>query len=365
MLVKESMKICFVISSLDVGGAERVVATLANKLSKYFKVYILTWDCGKPFYSLNKEVSHLSLNFRYSKEVYSNSLKFNYLRILKLRSYLKQIKPTVVIGFIITNNILLLIASFGLKTYTIISERSDLFTNKISRIYFKLRRMTYWNADLLIFQTEYAFKLGQINRIRAKKNTVIPNPVKINYKSLIKKENVILYVGRLSKEKQVKDLIIAYSRMRNKDYKLWIVGDGEERLELEKYTSTLSCKHMITFHGSKENVDDFYSLSKIFVLPSSSEGFPNVLLESMNFNNLVICSRYSDAAAEIIQDHKNGFLYESGNVKQLTELLNNATLNNVDNSEYIINASKSLEKYSIDNISNLWYRNIISLIRRN
>ena len=85
----------------------------------------------------------------------------------------------------------------------------------------------------------------------------------------------------------------------------------------------------------------------------------------MNFNNLIICSRYSEAASEIVQDNVNGFLYESCNIDDLTKLLKNTTDNLFDNSKYIKNAKISLEKYSIDNILEIWHKNIISLINLN
>jgi GalNAc-alpha-(1->4)-GalNAc-alpha-(1->3)-diNAcBac-PP-undecaprenol alpha-1,4-N-acetyl-D-galactosaminyltransferase len=362
MFTETKMKICFVISSLQSGGAERVVSILANKLSNYFKVYIITWDSTKSFYYLNDHVMHISLDLMYSKKKYPSKIKFNYLRLLSLRSQIKKIEPKLIIGFIITTNILVILASLGLKIPVIVSERSDLFTKKISKIYFKLRPLIYSFADLLVFQTKNALKLGLENNIKAKNNVVIPNPIVISNTNITKKENVILFVGRISKEKQVKDLLTAFSRINNKVYQLWLVGDGKEKLKLEKYALTLTSGDRIKFFGHQKDVSYFYSLAKIFVLPSSSEGFPNVLLEAMSFKNLIICSYYSESVTEIIQNGVNGFLYESGNIDELTNLINNAINNSVKNIKYIKKASDNLDNYSVDNIADIWHKIMMSTI---
>ena len=98
-------------------------------------------------------------------------------------------------------------------------------------------------------------------------------------------ERVALSVGRLSKEKAHADLIEAFKILcaTNHDLncKLLIVGDGPERASLESAALASGQNDRITFAGQISNVPPFYAVADVFVLPSHSEGSPNVLLEAM------------------------------------------------------------------------------------
>ncbi len=361
------MKICFLISSLRSGGAERVVSLLANSFSKKYDVEILTWEDSTPFYTLEAKVKHIPLNLQYVKEKYKNNLYFNLVRIKALRSVLKERKPTVVISFIITNNILAILASRKLGISVLISERSALFTNKISKFWFNMRKLTYKYADLLVFQSQNAADLGIANKIVAKRNVVISNPISIEPKQDIPKQDVVLFVGRLSKEKQVKNLIQAFKNISalNPTFQLWIVGDGPEKENLIQLSGDLIAKERIVFFGQQTDTELFYQKAKIFVLPSLSEGFPNVLLEAMNFNNIVISSNYSKAVEEIIEDGTNGFLYGPNDVAKLEMLLSDVMKRYELHGQCAANAHDGLAKYSIENITNEWEQNLQKVLKEN
>jgi glycosyltransferase involved in cell wall biosynthesis len=98
-------------------------------------------------------------------------------------------------------------------------------------------------------------------------------------------ESLILAVGRLSKEKAHIDLIAAFSGLRKSNpevnAKLMIVGEGPERGRLEAAADSFDCKESVVFAGQVSNVWPFYFAADVFVLPSHSEGSPNVLLEAM------------------------------------------------------------------------------------
>jgi glycosyltransferase involved in cell wall biosynthesis len=97
--------------------------------------------------------------------------------------------------------------------------------------------------------------------------------------------HVILAVGRLSKEKGHADLIHALAHIRKNEpslpLRLLILGDGPERSRLEALCSELNLTGTVLFPGHRSDVRLFYALADVFVLPSHSEGSPNVLLEAM------------------------------------------------------------------------------------
>jgi glycosyltransferase involved in cell wall biosynthesis len=98
-------------------------------------------------------------------------------------------------------------------------------------------------------------------------------------------EQVVLAVGRFSREKGHLDLIEAMG-MLSKDhpdvrYKLVLVGDGPERPAVESKARELGIDDNIIFVGQVGNVSPYYAVADVVVLPSHSEGSPNVLLEAM------------------------------------------------------------------------------------
>ena len=89
---------------------------------------------------------------------------------------------------------------------------------------------------------------------------------------------MILAVGRMSQEKAHSDLIAAFQilRTRHPQATLLLVGDGPERIKLEK-----SAGEGVIFTGQQMDVSRFFAIADVMVLPSLTEGSPNVLLEAM------------------------------------------------------------------------------------
>ena len=98
-------------------------------------------------------------------------------------------------------------------------------------------------------------------------------------------ERVVLAIGRLSREKAHTDLLSAFKLARDKHpqlkSKLVIVGDGPERAKLVATARSYAFESEVTFAGQQSEVLPYFSIADVFVLPSHSEGSPNVLLEAM------------------------------------------------------------------------------------
>jgi glycosyltransferase involved in cell wall biosynthesis len=96
---------------------------------------------------------------------------------------------------------------------------------------------------------------------------------------------VLLSVGRLSREKGHVDLIRAFPKIvaltGNLPLRLLIVGEGPERPRIEQLCRDLRLSDTVTLTGQQENINRYYSIANVFLLPSHSEGCPNVLLEAM------------------------------------------------------------------------------------
>lgn len=141
---------------------------------------------------------------------------------------------------------------------------------------------------------------------------------------------VLLYVGRLSSEKEINVLIDAFSELRKstqRKVKLVLVGDGPDRARLEKMQGA---NHVI-FMGSLCGIQlaEAYASANVFAFASQVETFGNVVLEAMASGLAIIA--YDYACAQLHAKHQQtGWLCPIGNIKQLTqhilEIPDNATL---------------------------------------
>lgn len=146
-------------------------------------------------------------------------------------------------------------------------------------------------------------------------------------------EKFILFVGQLAEVKGVKYLIEAFSEIAGyfPDFRLVIIGEGEEKKELQSQAAALRIENRVNFKGKvpleevKENMRRCYCL----VLPSLSEGLPRVLMEAMALSKPVVAGRVG-GIPEIVKDKENGFLTKarnsSGLAKKLKILLQNQGL---------------------------------------
>lgn len=133
--------------------------------------------------------------------------------------------------------------------------------------------------------------------------------------------HVILSVGRLSKEKGQFLLIEAAALLRrNSDRNVCFVlaGDGPDREMLEELAAQKQLSDSFRFVGHVAEIAPYYALANIFVLPSYSEGSPNVLLEAMAAG-LPIVATAVGGVPEMIEHRKQGLLVECGNPSALAE----------------------------------------------
>lgn len=133
---------------------------------------------------------------------------------------------------------------------------------------------------------------------------------------------VIGNVARLEKRKGHKFLIDAFKNVveERKDcpLKLLIIGEGEERGNLENYVREANLEKKVIFTGYREDVEELMAVMDIFVLTSLREGLPRVLVQAAAVGMPSIAFNV-DGVPEIIEDNHNGFLVKAGDVKQLTK----------------------------------------------
>jgi glycosyltransferase involved in cell wall biosynthesis len=146
-----------------------------------------------------------------------------------------------------------------------------------------------------------------LNRFPGTRIEVVPNGITLPRKRA--NGDKIVFLGRLHKVKGIEYLIDAVRDIKNCP-ELVIAGSGPEEARLKDKARGLN----VTFAGRIPNADDLYMQGRFFVLPSLSEGLPQVILEAMSFGLPVIASGVG-GIPDVIEHGKTGFLVEPGDSK--------------------------------------------------
>jgi len=130
---------------------------------------------------------------------------------------------------------------------------------------------------------------------------------------IVADEAVILAIGRLSGEKGHADLIDALHHMppASRRWKMLIVGDGPEKARLERLVAARGLTDRVVFVGFRPQVEAYYAIADVFVLPSHSEGSSNVLLEAMAAR-VPIAATSVGGTPEIVADGDTALLTAAG-----------------------------------------------------
>ncbi len=131
----------------------------------------------------------------------------------------------------------------------------------------------------------------------------------------------ILVIGRLSSEKGVDVLLRASVLLndRGRSIALTVVGDGPDRSTLERLAKTLRLEH-VEFIGHVSDPTAHYQSADLLVIPSRSEGLPNVLLEAIS-HGLPVVATTVGAIPEVITDPRLGRLCPPENAKALADAI--------------------------------------------
>ncbi len=198
-------------------------------------------------------------------------------------------------------------------------------TDRKMRLYNRLDRWSLPHADRIVtvcgaFAQELMISTGvPLEKISVQHNSIRREPPATttdvealrNRLGIANAERVVLAIGRLSREKAHIDLIEGFNRLREAQpeisCRLIIVGDGPERDRLEAAAASLGCKERVIFTGQVSDVQAFYALADVFVLPSHSEGSPNVLLEAMAANIPVVATAVG-GVPEMVENNESALL---------------------------------------------------------
>lgn len=339
------MKINFIISSLQAGGAERVLTTFANNLVlRNHQVTIITFKNINDF-KVNSEIKIINLE---DKSFSNETIRYTF----ELYKFYKNKKnrPDITISFITQTSLSAILVCKILGIKIIACEHTNhLRTSTNKKLVIFTRKFVYRLADAITVLTKFDLDYYQ----KYKSNvSVLPNPSSFKYNENIRiqhKHNTLLAVGNLDKYavKGFDNLIslIAPILKKNKDWKLKIIGAGElGKIILEK----LIRKHELTnieLIGFKRNIEEIMAESKIFILSSRMEGLPMVLIEAMSQKMACIAYDCISGPSDIIKDNFNGFLIENQNHDEMAKHIQLLISDQELAEKFIENSKFTIEKY--------------------
>ena len=352
------MKILMIITGMKNGGAERVMSTLCNELSKNNTVRLLVLKNLETDYKISKRVEHRTCNVKNQNPFTS---------IISINKNIKEFNPDVVLSFMTKTNIVSLLSKifFKIKIPFIICERAN---PSNAKFYLKLiRKVVYKEADGCVFQTKQA--QDYYTSILKCPNRVLYNPLApdFNIKPYLgKREKRIVCTARLSIEKNQQFLIQTFSEIHNefKDYVLEIYGIGPMHKKLQNLINKLKANKYIFLMGRKDNIQNYIKNASLFVLPSNSEGMPNSLIEAMALGIPCIATNCPIGGPEILIDSsKNGILIDMNDKEQLKCAIRKI-LSDKEFANYLSkNSPKIIEKLDTDRVCLEWYAFISEVVK--
>lgn len=345
-------RICFFSGDITRnGGTERVAVMIANGLSnRGFSVCFLSLVEQKepPFFDISEAIPRYVL-----KEDGNWVLPGpGYLPMVpKLRKFLKQQEIKVLIDIDIVLDVLSLPAAAGRETkviswehFNVPYEREFLYrrailhlTARFSDYIVTLTRQDQENYEKLLHRKgritfiynpiepkkfsetkkEKAFQGKERRRIEAiEQNTA-------DQERAEQKEKALITVGRLIERKGIDMLAKIAPRLlkKHKDWKWYVLGDGELRGLLEETVAKYGLEKQLILTGNVTNVEAYLKKSSIYVMTSRIEGLPMCLLEAAGCDLPCVSFDIPTGPAEIIEQGKNGFLISAFDVEKMEKTL--------------------------------------------
>lgn len=365
--MRQRIKICFLVNSLKRGGAERVIANLADYFAAQDNCVIVATPLRlEDEYSVHPEVTRI-ISEPPEEWLQHGRVRNFFTRLFYLRDIWKRERPDIIVSFIGKVNMMALLSTRGLGIPVLVSVRSDPHREYKAKMLHLLSKTLFVCAKGIIVQTEDArdyFPIWIRKKCKILNNPLNPDFIRERYAG--KRRNVILTVGRLDANKNQKLLIDAFGRIEERfpDLELELYGDGNKKKEWEEYSSQKKYSSKIHFKGRCDHVADAIRDARIFVLTSKVEGMPNALMEAMALGLPVVSTDCPCGGPRaLIRPEENGLLYPVDDVEQLTHCLERILQDGVLEERLGQKAYETAKQWYPDIVNRQWKEYIESKIK--
>ena len=350
-------RVVLVVSSLEPGGAERVVSTMASHWgAKGWAVTLLTFDDGgrPPFYTLDARVHHVPLALaRLSPNPLVGGWR-NAVRIRALRREIRTRRPDAVIAFTSTTGVVVLLATRGLRVPVLVAEHTDPFLEDLGVAWRTLRNLAYrWATQIVVLNERARGYFGA----RFSRVSLIPNPVVApSGTGGPRVGSLVLSMGRLIQSKRYDLLLLAFARIAT-DFPAWrllILGEGPLRPELEALRDDLGLAGRVELPGVLRDPHELLRRADLFVLSSGQEVFPMALCEALACGVPVIATAYHDGVREIVRDDVDGVIVPRGDEKALAAAMAALMTDASARRRLGARGPEIVERYGVNRVMTMW-----------
>lgn len=381
--MKKKIKILHIINSLQIGGAEKNLVSLCNNLSKNknimnYEIHIISIDDISSYYrDYLKNIHIYELNYK------KNNPAYILFRIFKL---VNEINPDLIHSWLYGSDLIAaIIATFQNRKNVLWSIRSTntmKHLNIYSKIVVKLLSFFSGRIPKKIIANSYSGKIDHIKLgYEEKKIEVIHNGYNLNvlknHKNLnirnklrfkLGLKNTDILIGNIGRDHPMKDhytfINSAFFLKKNKtNVKFLILGKGiKKNQKLLQLINKRNLKNdVILLEPKSIDINNIYQTLDIFCLTScDSEGFPNVLVESILNNTLTVTTDIGDSKKIV---NNSQLIVPIRKPKEIAnKLLKIIKLNKIKKNKLLLELKNNLSNFSLDKITNKYlkiYQNII------
>lgn len=367
-------KISFLLLHLGYGGIESATINTANSLCDDYDIEIMS------FYKLSKTQANklndkIKVKYLYDDgpnkeeflDAFHNHKIFNILKEgirsvsiltkkkIRVINYIKNCDSKYIVST--RYDFSALLSKYGNDNSVKIAQEHHYHNN--NKRYINILKNKYYNIDYLFALTKTLEDDYKKFLIKNKHTKVVLVPNMLYYipskQSKLDKKNIIT-ISRLDCGKRNDDIIRAFSKIKEKDWKLYIIGDGKEFNNLNKLINDLNMNDRIILTGykNKEEIEEYMLKSSLFLMASETEGLPMVLLEAMSYGIPCIAYEIASGVNDIIDNNKNGYIIKNRNeeeyIEKIEKVINDSKLRN----ELGIEAKNKANEFSKEKIVNIW-----------
>ncbi len=387
--------VAVIIPTLNSGGAERMAANMSIELEKKYNVYVVVFSAESVMYQYGGTL--IDLNIPPLKEAsklrrINNSIK----RIFALRKIKKQYKIDCAISHLNGANLVNVLSRTKEKIVSVFHSMPSLSMSANKKNIFMHNFMGRHSDKYIMVSELAAYDMIHSFKVPDDKVSCIHNFCRVKDIAVASSEDIsnakaiefyqahcytIITMGRLAKVKGQKNLIRAFSEIKKivPDCGLIILGEGEERKNLEGLIKDLGLEADVYMPGVIENPFPYIKQSSVFVLSSLSEGLPMVLIEAAACGCPIVSTDMKSGAREVLAPDtdilysakdkeyaKFGILVpvcskNTENTADITveeKLMANAITEMIENealrSKYIIESRECVDSYSPETIMKKW-----------
>lgn len=347
----------FMVNSLSSGGAERVVANLANKMAELNKEVIIFTVEDKVVYDMNKNVKVIPLN---NKKL-SGIKKILMMPILakRLTKQLKEIEKKYEIGLYTSHlnysHFISRMSKYHKKCAFVMHNPLAPYDNYF--LYKLEKKCLYKNQNVITvsFGVEKEFK--EIYKIKTKNIATVYNPIDVNEivrKSMenidIPSKNYILYCGRFNEQKRPDMAVeIFYQNELYKKYDLVMIGQGQLFDQVKEQIKKYNIEKNVYLMGWSSNPYAYMKNALMLLNSSKSEACPMTILEAFACNCKVVSYDINYGPNELLVDDLSKYLVLNNDIKKMGDTIKLAI------NEYPSNLKERALKFQTEQIIENYY----------